>query len=537
MKSSTTSLFPLARPDAVLAPLLGLGSLVLYLRTLAPGLLYGDSGEFQTLVYSLGMSHPTGYPVYILLGRLFTMLPLGGLAWRINLFSAVLGALTVSCIYLIVRLLAGWRLAAVTAALALAVAPLFWAFSIITELYVPSCAFLSGIILLLLLWRRSGKLPWLGAAALLGGLSLGVHPSVALAAPAVLMYLALITLTPGFLTRRERGRIWLAAVSGALLGVGLAFAAFLVLDARNPAAGYYHATVEPALSVWGMTPADFDSPLERLKFLYAARQFRYAMFADPAVTMPSIARTYMNMLPETFAPLTLGLMGTGIIALFFPRWREGLLLLAGWGVQLVFITNYNIYDVLVFFIPTFVFLGIWIGTGLGALMKALSWGARRLRWEKAATPMSVLLGIAVLGLTIQFRGGMMVDAWKARMPTFLRHVEIPGYPFPIDHPGAVQTEAQGIVDSVEEDAIVFVPWDLLYPCYFVAHIEESRTSLDFHETYPQEGVSRLADSTLAYIEANIDQRPIYMAERPAGLSVNYKVIHAGAGLYRILRKE
>jgi hypothetical protein len=326
-------------------------------------------------------------------------------------------------------------------------------------------------------------------------------------------------------------------VSGALLGVGLAFAAFLVLDARNPAAGYYNATVEPALSVWGMTPFDFDSPLERLKFLYAARQFRYAMFADPAVTMPSIAGAYMKMLPETFSPLTLLLMGTGVIALFFPRWREGLLLLAGWAVQMVFITNYAIYDVLVFFIPTFVFLAIWIGAGLGAWMQALSWGARRLRWERAATPLSILLGIAVLGLMIQPREGMLVNAWKARLPTFLRHVEIPGYPFPIDHPEAVQIEAQGIVDAVEEDAVVFVSWDLLYPCYFVAHIEEARTSLDFHETYPQEGVSRLADSTLAYIEANIDQRPVYMAERPAGLPVNFQVVNAGAGLYRILRKE
>ncbi len=537
MKSSTASLFPLARPDAVLAPLLGLASLGLYLRTLAPGLLYGDSGEFQTLVYSLGMSHPTGYPVYILLGRLFTLLPLGGLAWRVNLFSAVLSALTVSCIYLIVRLLAGWRLAAVTAALALAAAPLFWAFSIVTELYVPACAFLSGIILLLLLWRRSGNRLWLGAAAMLGGLSLGVHPSVALAAPAVLVYLAVISLTPGLLTRRERGRIWLVAVGGALLGVGLAFAAFLALDLRNPSEGYYNATVEPALSVWGMTPTDFDSPLERLKFLYAARQFRYAMFADSAVTMPSIARTYINTLQETFAALTLGLMGIGVITLFFPRWREGLLLLIGWGVQLAFITNYNIYDVVVFFIPTFVFLVIWIGIGLGALMKALSWGAQRLRWVRAAAPMAVLLGIGILGLTIQFRAGMIINSWKAHLPTFLRQTEIPGYPYPIDHPGAVQAEAQGIVDAVEEDAIVFLPWDLLYPCYFVAHIEEARTSLDFHETYPQEGVTRLADSTLAYIEANINQRPIYMAERPAGLGVNYQVFNTGAGLYRILRKE
>jgi len=107
MKPSTANLSPLTRLDAIPACLLGAGSLGLYVRTLAPGLLYGDSGELQTVVYSLGMTHPTGCPVYVLLGRLFTLLPIGGLAWRVNLFSAVLGALTVACIYLIVRLLAG----------------------------------------------------------------------------------------------------------------------------------------------------------------------------------------------------------------------------------------------------------------------------------------------------------------------------------------------------------------------------------------------------------------------------------------------
>jgi len=307
-------LHKLTRWDAFLASLLGLGSLALYVRTLAPGLLYGDSGEFQTLAYSLGMSHPTGYPVYILLARLFTLLPLDDPAWRVNLFSAVLGALTIACVYLIMRMLSGWRLAAVAAALTLAITPLFWYFSIITELYVPACAFLSGVILSLLLWQQTGNIRWLAASALLGGLSLGVHSSVALAAPGVLVYLAL--------TARYR-REWIAAICAALLGVTLAFTAFLALDAANPDAGYYHATVQPALSVWDMRPADFDSPLERLKFLYAAKQFNYAMFSGPTETMPFIAGIYWQVLENIFAPFSIALMGIGLARLFFPRWREG----------------------------------------------------------------------------------------------------------------------------------------------------------------------------------------------------------------------
>ena len=268
-----------------MAPLLGLASLTLYIRTLAPGLLYGDSGEFQTVVYSLGMTHPTGYPIYVLFGRLFTMLPLGDPAWRVNLFSAVLGALTVANVYLMVRMLSGWRIAAATAAITLAVTPLFWYFSVITELYIPACAFLSGVLLFLLLWRQTGKWLWLASSALLGGLSLGVHSSVALAAPGVLVYLAL--------TVRSR-REWIAAICGTLIGVALALAAFLALDAIKSDAGYYNATVVPSLSVWDMTSADFDSPFERLEFLYAAKQFNYAMFNQPAKTMP-LLREFTGM--------------------------------------------------------------------------------------------------------------------------------------------------------------------------------------------------------------------------------------------------
>ena len=65
--------------DGLLAMLAGGLALLLYDRTLAPGLLPGDGGEFQTLVYLLGNTHPTGYPVYLALARLFTLLPLGEL--------------------------------------------------------------------------------------------------------------------------------------------------------------------------------------------------------------------------------------------------------------------------------------------------------------------------------------------------------------------------------------------------------------------------------------------------------------------------
>ena len=70
----------LSRTDLLLAILIGLCALALYIRTLAPSLLWGDAAEFQTLSYTLGMTHPTGYATQIIFGKLFTLIPIGNIA-------------------------------------------------------------------------------------------------------------------------------------------------------------------------------------------------------------------------------------------------------------------------------------------------------------------------------------------------------------------------------------------------------------------------------------------------------------------------
>ena len=86
----------LTRIDAALTFAAGIAAFALYLRTLAPTVLGFDSGEFQFVVPTLGLAHPTGYPLYLLLGKLFTALPVGDVAYRVNLFSAVAMAVTQS---------------------------------------------------------------------------------------------------------------------------------------------------------------------------------------------------------------------------------------------------------------------------------------------------------------------------------------------------------------------------------------------------------------------------------------------------------
>src|SRR4030042_341930 len=73
--------------------------LLAYLVTLAPTVGQHDTFEFQVLSYELGIAHPTGYPLYTLLGKLFTLVPLGNVAYRVNLSSALFAAGTIAVLY------------------------------------------------------------------------------------------------------------------------------------------------------------------------------------------------------------------------------------------------------------------------------------------------------------------------------------------------------------------------------------------------------------------------------------------------------
>jgi hypothetical protein len=94
-----------------------------------------------------------------------------------------------------------------------------------------------------------------------------------------------------------------------------------------------------------------------------------------------------------------------------------------------------------------------------------------------------------------------------------------------------------LAEKLEDNAILFTDWDQAYRLYYVTHVIQGRTGLDFHETFPQEGVSQLAESALGYIETSLSGgRPIYFSERPSQLASKFKITRAGSGLFRIEKK-
>jgi 4-amino-4-deoxy-L-arabinose transferase-like glycosyltransferase len=496
MAESRQDTHRLDRFDLGLALAAGIASLAMYVRTLAPWVLPGDSGEFQVLSYQVGTGHTPGYPVYMLLSKLFlALIPIRDVAFRVNLFSAVMAAFTVAGVYLCIRLLSASRWGGLFGGAALAVSFSFWSQAVIAEVYTPAAAFLVAVWFLILVWHQRGNRWALFAAGVCGGLGLGVHANLVLAVPAVLLLL--------FLNGR-RGREWLApALLGGILGLALFLGALVAVDARNAPASSFNVIYGPARSAWGYSEEQTQDPLERMKFLLLARQWTGAMFSDPAAEMPAHWKDYVVGLPREFHLGTLILAGIGILGLAVRYRRVAAFFLAGLLVHGLFTFNYSIWDIYVMYIPGYALLAMLAGIGLGEIL-ALAGRIGESRIRALLRPLLALSAAAVFLWPIL---SPRISAVRAGRVSFIgadRYILQTYGDFDYGM-------ASRVVRALEPDAVVLMGWDHLYQYWYAASIDQQRTDLRFVELQPYHQSPGFPASTIQFIRAQLDAHPVYLA--------------------------
>src|SRR5437867_3806163 len=179
------------RPLSWDATTLGVGAAVvglaflLYLLTAGRDIVVGDTPELITAAVTLGVPHPPGYPLFTMLGHLFSLLPFGPVPFRVNLLAVTCDALTVAVIFFTALRLSRSHLAAAIAALTLAVIPTFWTWSLVAEVFPLSNLLASVLIYLLVAWHEEPDRPGvLIAAFFVVGLALTNHHTIVLLAPA-----------------------------------------------------------------------------------------------------------------------------------------------------------------------------------------------------------------------------------------------------------------------------------------------------------------------------------------------------------------
>lgn len=224
---------PARHPRRWLAAISMIVAFALYAATAAPGIVtfFDDSLEFQTAAPTFAIAHPTGYPLYMLSGGIWTrLLPVGTWAGRMNLFSALSAALAVGLVAALAAQVARRRdgspdlWAGAAAAIAFGLGPVWWSQATVAEVYTLHVALVAAILLVTVDLPRSlhpdGR-PTIAfdrrmtGLALLFGLGLAHHRTTVLVALPVLLYL-LTSVPQVWRPRRVWGR-WLAALLAPLL--------------------------------------------------------------------------------------------------------------------------------------------------------------------------------------------------------------------------------------------------------------------------------------------------------------------------------
>ena len=122
-------------------------TLGVYLLTLSPTVYLGDSGELSAAAFCLGVPHGSGYPLYVLLGKGFCLLPFGDVGFRMNLMSAVFGVLAVGLVYSLIWRMTGSKVGAWVGGGVLAFIPVFWWQAMAAEVYTLHVFFVALMML------------------------------------------------------------------------------------------------------------------------------------------------------------------------------------------------------------------------------------------------------------------------------------------------------------------------------------------------------------------------------------------------------
>ncbi|MCL2329959.1 MAG: DUF2723 domain-containing protein [Phycisphaerae bacterium] len=170
----------------------GLIALAVYIVTLAPTVTSEDSGEFIGAAALWGVAHPPGYPLWIILAGIFLrIVPIGNIAWRCNLFSAVCAAVSIVFFCRSLKLIGIRPLAAFTAVLVLAFGRIMWSQSVITEVYALHILIVALIIWAGIAFDQSQQRRYLIIACLLLGLGMSNHQTIGFTGVAVATWILL----------------------------------------------------------------------------------------------------------------------------------------------------------------------------------------------------------------------------------------------------------------------------------------------------------------------------------------------------------
>ncbi len=433
--------------DLLLALAISVASLIVFALRAAPGVLPGDSGEFQFVPYVWGVAHPTGYPLYTILGGVWShALPLGSVARRMNLFSALWGAVAAGEVYLLTALLAQidlgdaaagrknlWMAAGGLAAVYVVFfSPVFQRESMVAEVYTMHAAILGALLIFSVAWLERGDGRFAFWSMLFLGLGLAHHRTVLLLLPGLVLA-ALIAFLRSLKKPPIRRWLWPAIAFLAPLSL------YLYIPLRAPHLSYFKVDLGEAgsWSLYDPTVAGF------LRFVSGARFSGNLL--SPAQALERIPSAWKILTAQVgIGGLILACAGA-LLLLARRKWATASILLIGLAALLGFDLFYGIGDIRDFYGPPMVFLAAIVGYGVyrAASVPVKAW-------------LRVLSVVAAATVLVAFHPPSMLD-YHTSDQTARRWEKLLSLPLPED----------SIVVTNDRDEMV--------PLYYYQLVEHRRT--------------------------------------------------------------
>jgi len=515
--------------DALVSALLSIIGLVAYVSTLAPTLLDGDAALFQYTPSVLGVTYPTGYPTYILLGRLWTTLVgFGSVAYRMNLFSAVCGALALAILYPTVRRLLESRLAALLAVLIFATLPTYWRWATEAKIYTLHILLLSGILFLLTRcleigesgnqgigrsgsqgsrvagdrrgqlvegWRHTGHLV---LAAVLFGLALGNHSTTILLAPGLFLFFWLNcrpSHAPGATLHPPRFTFYALRFTLYLLPIivlPLLLYLYIPLRAERLLAreGTLTGLTVPVAVARGLVSDFYHSGLGGLVRYFTAADFTGGVVTNWGQVPRQLIITYWPLVRDDFSlwGTALGIVGAVYFAVWRPRRFWPLLLM--YATLIPFVLTYGQGEQSAFLLPSSLIWAIFCGAAVAGGLRLIS-GIKdqgsEIRNQAVYAVFSVLVTLVLVGVVVwlpvqQARNNVdwLTDKWDKSVYQYWTDV--------LAHP-------------MEPGSGVLAHWGDLTSFWYMQHVERSRP--DLYGLYPPS-----EEVVLEWLEAG---HPLYIA--------------------------
>lgn len=471
---------------------------VLYLRTMAPTIYNLDSAELTTAAATGGLVRATGYPLYLIIGRLWSHLPIGDVGYRMNLLSAVCGALTVMLAERILRRLGVGVWARLAALGLLAVAQFFWALALIAEVYTLHTAILAGVILALLRWSERPTPGRLALATFLVGIGFGNHVATVLAAPGCVWFV---------LNAEPRKALEARSLALAAAGLAAGLAAYLYLPL------IYFTRPEFNYVGWFNAAGQFEpvnlATIEGLWWLVSGKVFADVMMAYTAPELVREVGHFGAELVRAFMVIGIGPGLVGIVAAWRRSRALGGLFVLVFAISAGFYINYRVVDKDTMFLPAYLVWALWVGLGYqwlidwaGQPSPAVRRGGGR---GTVVALKAIMAGAVIFAVSWTWPLVDLSDDWSTRV------------------------RGEKVFELVRPNALVIGWWGTVPAVEYLQLIEGRRPDVL--------AINRFLirpDDLRELVEREVDRRPVYLDEPLEGLSDSVKAAQVGP-LFRLYR--